>query len=253
MFFLLSKLLLFLITPVFWIFALLCIGLFSKQPRRKRTYLILCVVFLYLFSNKFLFNEVAQKWEPPFTKIENVDKYDYAIVLGGFSTYDSAFMKVKFTETSDRLWQSLQLYYQKKVKKLFISGGSGSVYHQDESEADKVKAFLLSINIPDSSVIMEMTSRNTHENAVNTASWLKKHHRGSRCLLVTSGTHMRRALGCFKKAGVNVTPYTTNKVSNSRKFDFDILILPQAGALYEWEVLIKEWVGCVAYKIAGYM
>lgn len=253
MFFILSKLLYFLITPIFWILSLFCMSLFSKQPNRKKVYQIIGIVLLYVFSNKFLFNEIERKWEPSFTKTDNIGKYDYAIVLGGFSTYDTAFSRVKFTETSDRLWQALQLYHQKKAQKLFISGGSGSVYHQDESEADKIKAFLLSLNIPESDIIMEMTSRNTHENAVNTSKWLKKHHPGARCLLVTSASHMRRALGCFNKEGINVTPYVTNKLSGIRKYDFDILVLPQANALYNWEGLIKEWVGYVAYKVAGYI
>ena len=253
MFFLFSKLLFFLITPVFWVFVLLCMGIFSRQPKRKRIYLIVCLALLYLFSNEFLFNEAAKKWESSFTKIENIGKFDYAIVLGGFSTFDTAYSKVKFSESSDRLWQALQLYYQKKVNKLFISGGSGSLYHQDETEADKIKTFLISINVPESDVIMEMTSRNTRENAINTAMWLKKHDSKARCLLVTSAAHMRRALGCYKKAGINVTPYTTHQISEPRKFDFDILLLPQSSALYNWDSLIKEMIGCLVYKVVGYM
>lgn len=253
MFFLFSKLLFFLITPIFWVFALLCMAIFGKQTKRKKIYFIIGIALLYLFSNKFLFNEVARKWETSFTKTENIGKYDYAIVLGGFSTYDTAYSKVKFTETSDRLWQALQLYYQKKVKKLFISGGSGSLLHQDESEADKIKAFLVSINFPESDVIMEMTSRNTRENAINTAMWLKKHDPAARCLLVTSAAHMRRAMGCYKKTGINVTPYTTHQISGPRKFDFDILLLPQSSALYDWDSLIKEMVGCLVYAVVGYI
>jgi len=98
-----------------------------------------------------------------------------------------------------------------------------------------------------------MTSRNTHENAVNTATWLKNHHPGARCLLITSACHMRRALGCFKKERVNITPYITNKISGPRKFDFDILLLPQGSALYNWEPLIKEMVGYLVYKLVGYI
>jgi uncharacterized SAM-binding protein YcdF (DUF218 family) len=199
MFFLLSKLLYFLLTPIFWIFVLLCIALFSKQPSRKKKFLIFGLVFLFLFSNKFLFNEIERKWEVPLTKLENIGKYDYAIVLGGFSSFDTTFAKVKFNEASDRLWQGLQLYHQKKVKKLFISGGSGSLLHQGDTEADKIKAFLVSIKVPESDIIMEITSRNTHENATYTQAWLKKHDPAATCLLVTSTAHMRRAMGCYKK------------------------------------------------------
>jgi uncharacterized SAM-binding protein YcdF (DUF218 family) len=253
MFFLFSKLLFFLLTPIFWVFSLLCIALFSKQVTRKKKFVVISILLLYLFSNKFLFNEVERKWDIPLTKLENVGNYDYAVVLGGFSSFDTTYAKVKFSEASDRMWQGLQLYYQKKVRKILISGGSGSVLHQDETEADKVKAFLLSINVPDSDIIMEMTSRNTHENAVFTQAWLKKHDPGARCLLVTSAAHMRRAMGCYKKEGINVTPYSSHQISDMRKFDYDILILPQAITLDYWNSLIKEWVGYVAYKVVGYL
>jgi uncharacterized SAM-binding protein YcdF (DUF218 family) len=228
-------------------------ALFSKQASRKKKFLIFGLLILYLFSNKFIFNEVGHKWEVPLSKLENVGKYDYAIVLGGFSSFDTTCAKIKFNEASDRLWQGLQLYYQKKVRKIFISGGSGSVLHQDETEADKVKAFLLSIHVPESDIIMEMTSRNTHENAVNTQAWLKKHDPGARCLLVTSAAHMRRAKGCYKKEEVNVTPYAAHMLSDPRRFDFDILILPQAIILDYWSSLFKEWVGYATYFALGYI
>jgi uncharacterized SAM-binding protein YcdF (DUF218 family) len=253
MFFLFSKVLSFLLTPIFWVLVLLLMGLFSKKANRKKTYLISGIVLLYLFSNAFLFNEVSRKYEYPLTKLKDAGKHDYAIVLGGFSLYDTTYSKVKFVEASDRLWQALQLYHQKKVKKLFISGGSGQLFHQDETEADKIKAFLMSIHVPESDIIMEMTSRNTHENAANTEAWLKKHDPAASCLLVTSASHMRRALGCFKKEGVNVIPYTTHRLSDPRKFDFDVLLIPKAFIIDRWDALIKEWVGIIAYKVMGYI
>jgi uncharacterized SAM-binding protein YcdF (DUF218 family) len=253
MFFLLSKILLFVISPFTWIFIFLILSIFSKTPNRKRNYAIVSIFLLLLFSNEFLFNEVEKKWEAPSVKIENLDQYDYAILLGGFSNYDTVSSKVRFTEAADRFCQTLQLYEQKKVKKILISGGSGSLLHQDETEADKIKAFLQSLNIPESDIVMEMTSRNTHENALNSASYLKKHEPGAKCLLITSAQHMPRALGCFKKVSLNITPYATNFLAFQRKFDIDILILPKAHILSRWDSLIKEWIGYLSYKIMGYL
>jgi len=253
MFFLLSKILIFLLSPFIWAFVLLCFALFTKKPNRKRNYLIISVLLLLLFSNSFLYNEVETKWEAPATKIENLDQYDYAILLGGFSSFDTIRSKVIFNEAGDRFCQTLQLYHQKKVKKIFISGGSGQLLHQDQTEADKIKLFLLSLNIPESDIVMEMTSRNTHENAVNTANYLKKHAPNARCLLVTSANHMPRALGCFNKVGLNVTPYATNFMAEKRIFDIDVLVQPKPYILSRWEGLFKEWVGYFTYKIVGYL
>jgi uncharacterized SAM-binding protein YcdF (DUF218 family) len=253
MFFFFSKVLVFLLSPFLWMFLLLVFALFTKQSNRKRNYLIVSILILLLFSNGFLFNEAVRKWEVPVTRIEALDKYDYAILLGGFSSFDTTYKKIRFGEAADRFCQTIQLYHQKKVKKIFISGGAGSLLHQENTEADKVKAFMLSIHIPEQDIVMEMTSRNTHENAVNTAAYLGKHAPGARCLLVTSACHMPRALGCFKKAGSNVTPYVTDYLAQPRKYEVDLLILPNPNILYRWSLLLKEWVGYLSYKVSGYI
>ncbi len=252
MFFLLSKLLSFILAPYFWFITLLFIALFTKKANKKRNYIMVAIAVLFIFSNTFLSNEINNLWEAKPLKTSNIGHFDYAIVLGGFSSYDTTYSKVKFLDASDRLWQALQLYHLKKVNKLMISGGSGKLLHQDESEADKVKAFLISLNVPEKDIIMEITSRNTHENAVNTASWLKKHHPNAQCLLVTSAGHMRRALGCFKKANVNVTSFSTNYYAEPRSLEFDKLILPSADVIAGWQATIKEMVGFVTYKIMRY-
>lgn len=59
--------------------------------------------------------------------------------------------------------------------------------------------------MPDGDLRIEATSRNTHENARNSAAILKAE--GLRhVLLVTSAVHMRRAAGCFRHEGIEVTP-----------------------------------------------
>jgi Uncharacterized conserved protein len=244
--------LLFILTPIFWVFILLFIAIIAHNPQRRKRYLIISIVVLYLFSNEFIFNRIAHKWEVAPVKYETLGNYNYAIVLGGFSTFDTTCLKLKLNEDGDRIWQALQLYHQKKVKKLFISGGSGQLMHQNETEADKVKTFLRSLNIPDSAIIMEAKSRNTHENAVNTSKWLKQHAPYTSSVLVTSAYHMRRAAGCFKKENITFIPYSTRTLSEPQKYDIDLLLLPQSNILHKWDLLLKEWVGYIAYKCAQY-
>jgi len=253
MFFLLSKLLTFLLSPLVWVFVILFLALFTKKVKRKKKILIVGIVVLYIFSNEFICNEVYRSWEYPFTRIGNGETYDYAIILGGYSGFDTEFSRVKFDEATDRFNQSYQLYQQGKVKKLFLTGGSGSVLHQDETEADKIKEFLISLKVPEQDIIMDKVSRNTHENATCTFDWLSKNDPNAKCLLITSATHMRRALGCYKKVGLNVTAYTTHRLSDPRKFDPDTLFLPSARNLTKWDIFLKEEVGIVIYKIAGYI
>ena len=253
MFFLFSKLLTFMLSPFIWILVLLVFAFFSKKPNRRRNLLIISLVLMLLFSNGFILNEVVKKWEIHPVKYEKVTPHQYVIVLGGFSSYDTVYKKTKLNDAGDRIWQTLQLYFQKKANKIFISGGSGRLLHQDLTEADKAKSFLLTMNIPQEDIIIDQTSRNTHENALNTASWIKKNDPKATCILVTSATHMRRSLGCFKKAGLKVTPYSCDSKSNYSHFDLDEAFIPNVAVLLGWETLLKEISGYGIYKIAGFI
>jgi len=70
--------------------------------------------------------------------------------------------------------------------------------------------------------------------------------------LITSAFHIPRSLGCFRKAGLNVQPYSVDFYSNDRKFDLDNLIVPSASALEKWSLLIHEICGFLIYKIMGF-
>jgi len=100
---------------------------------------------------------------------------------------------------------------------------------------------------------MEKESRNTHENAVFTAKWLSVNDPSASGLLITSASHMPRAIGCYKKANVVVTPYTTHRLTEPRKFDPGTLFVPHASNLTKWDILLKELAGIVVYRIAGYL
>ena len=50
-------------------------------------------------------------------------------------------------------------------------------------------------------ILIENDSRNTYENAVNSAKMLNTSYPNGRLLLVTSAFHMRRSLACFRKTG----------------------------------------------------
>jgi uncharacterized SAM-binding protein YcdF (DUF218 family) len=253
MFFLLSKVLSFILSPIIWIFVLLFLSLFSKKPNKKKWFLVSAIILFYFFSNHFIQNEIFRKWEIRPVKAETVKKCDYAIVLGGFSSFDTTVSRMQLTTSGDRIWQAVQLYNLKKVKKIFITGGSGQLLHQDKTEADKVKPALINLGIPESDIIIEAISRNTHENAKNTSEWLKKHDPNATCILVTSAFHMRRAIGCFNKFNINVIPYSSDEKTDSRKFDPDVLLKPNPPSLVLWDALIKEVVGYWIYNIVGYI
>ena len=74
------------------------------------------------------------------------------------------------------------------------------------SEAETAKPLLVTLGVAEARLILETKSRDTHENAAFTRD-LVKPKPGEIWILVTSASHMPRAVGAFRKAGWTVLPY----------------------------------------------
>ncbi len=254
MFFFVSKILGFLFTPIIWVFSLLLFSGFSSNPKRKKRTFIWAIALFYFFSNSFVLEEVSRKWEIPATHYKDLKVYDAGIVLGGMLSYDADYDRIQFQRGSDRLWQAVDLYKRGFIKKIFFVGGSGSIEFADIKEGVHVKSYLLEIGIPAEDIWIENESRNTRENAFNAKEFLQKNDSaGGKFLLITSGSHMRRAMACFKAVGLDVVPYSVDRTaSDERRFTLDHLFIPSINTLMWWDAFIHEWIGIIVYKIQGY-
>ncbi len=248
MFFILSKILLFLIKPLVWVVFILFRGIFTKDESKRKRRLIIASILLYFFSNGFLVNEALRLYESKGT--QQLDStYKVGIVLGGFSSRDINTGKTVFYESSDRFLQALKLYNEGKIKKIMISSGSASVINQTTKEADAVHEYLNTIHVPDSDIIIENKSRNTSENAKYSLKILDSLGIKSGILVISSAWHLPRAKLCFnKREGIHY--FATNFYSIPiRDYSPDNLLIPSAEALSKLEYLIKEWVGYMVYWV----
>ena len=254
MFFYLSKLISFIFSPIIWVFIVLLYSFKTKVEGRAKKLRITACILLYVFSNSFIIDECYRAWEPTTPDYDLMTtKYEGAIVLGGIGDVDMRLKKLNFGWAGDRLFQTLALYHKGRVNKIIFTGGSGSIEFPEKKEGVFVRSYLKSINVPDSALIIESESKNTYENAIFTKKLLDSLNIHGNFLLVTSASHMPRSMAVFKKAGFNtLTPYLTNRVSGSRRYTFDHLFIPNAGALLGWQFLIHEWIGYATYKIKGY-
>lgn len=254
MFFVISKIISFIFTPVFWIFSLLLVALFSSEPRRNRRALVWAACLFYFFSNAFILEEVNRIWEVPAMKYKDLKVYDAGIVLGGILSYDYEFDRIQFYRGADRLFQAVELYKTGSVKKIFFVGGSGSVEYSYMKEGAFVRRYLLTLGIPDEDIWIENESKNTRENAVNAKEFLvKNNYSAGNFLLITSAHHMRRALACFDAVELQVTPYSVDRAASpERRFSLDHLLIPHVNTLMWWDAVLHEWVGMIVYKMRGY-
>lgn len=253
MFFILSKIFHFLISPLSWILGFFIAGILFKKKKS------LCFAFgiflLFLFSNPFLINYITRAWEIPSKNINSITvPYEAGIVLGGaMRYYNSTMERPVYGSAADRVMQAIELYKSGKIKKIILSGGSGLVTMQEPKESVILKNLLLKMDIPNEDILVEQDSRNTYENTIYTLKLIKAKNITGEFLLITSAFHMRRSLGCFKKAGFTVTPYPVDERSGKITLTPDKLFIPEAENLETWDLLMHEWVGYISYWIAGYL
>ena len=251
MFFILSKILNFLLHPLLWVFVPMVLALFWKKNKLRRIFLALATACLLIMGNEAIADFFTDRWEYPAVHPASVEHYNYGIVLSGMGAYHEPSKSFRFYDESDRIIQAVNLYHLGKLDKLILTGGSGRLIENQHKEAHYLKQYLLDWGIPRNDILVEKDSRNTYENARNTAE--KYYDPNGSYLLITSAFHMRRALGCFEKQGINPEVFPTGPNKDNSAKDIVYYILPNVHALEKWNILLKEWVGYVAYDIMGYL
>ena len=162
-----------------------------KFFQRMRIGLVLlgfALVALWIAATPVFANWLNWRLESQFppVNVEKLPQSDVVILLGGVG--------LDLYNPANRIMHALQIYRAGKAPLIVYSGGN----------ADP----LVELGVPRSALILETESRNTRENAINTAAIFKAH--GWRNgILVTSAAHMPRALAAFQRVGLNVVPAAT--------------------------------------------
>ena len=249
MFFILSKILAFLLFPLLYVFVLLLMAVLAKNAKRKRKYLLWGIGLLYFFSNSFLINRLAKAWDIAPAQLPQNKTYSAAIVLGGFASDDKD-GRGMFGPSADRFIQGVLLQKTGAVKYILVSGGNGNLNPTAFREGAWAKYQLKAAQVPDSCILIEDQSRNTLENASLTKSLLQQHKQRGPYLLVTSAFHMRRSVRIFKKMGVDVIAYPCNYIAGTNDFSLGEFV-PSADALNKWNIYIKEMIGLAVNFVSG--
>ena len=250
MFFVLSKTVGLLVKPLTWLIVLMVIAVFCRKTKLKKISIIASLSILLVFSNPMIINITLKSWEPSPIAIETLPVYDIGIVLGGFARHFPGSDNIKLAETGDRLWQTVSLYQQGKIRKIFISGGG---IQNAKSEAAAVRDALIAMGIPVEDIIAEETSRNTYENAIFSAELIAANYPVASCILITSAVHIKRSLGCFQKAGLNPDIFPSDHITRHEKMYWAEWFRPDPAALLYWDRILNEWVGIMIYKMKKYM
>ncbi len=247
--FVLSKLLWALTQPATTLFFAV-FGAFVLQrrmPRFSRLLLAGSALFLLVLSTTPIGRATLGILEDRFPQREIQGPITGIIVLGGAQSPEGtrAVGHPQVNEAIERMLSFVELARAHPEARLIFTGGSGLVMVQDVREADDVPPFLTAIGFDPSRVTLERDSRNTWENALY-AKKLMQPKPGEKWVLITSASHMPRAVGCFRAAGWPVLPYPVDYRTLPRNRWPILATLAQLEML---SLAAKEWVGLVGYHL----
>lgn len=255
MFFVLSKILSFLVMPLTIVALLLLSSRVVRSQKWRKRLLWSGLILLFFFSNEFIANELMKVWEVDTVAFSTMKKYRLGVVLTGTVIPQvQPDDRVYFSRGADRVVHTVQLYKLGLIEKILVSGGSGRLVNIREREADRFKEVMMVMGVPDSVILLENQTRNTYESAREVKMILDSlQYSPGDCLLITSAFHMRRSLACYRKAGLPIDTFSTDFYAHQGTYFPDAFLIPKLDAFIIWHKLVREWVGMVAYWIAGYI
>ena len=118
-----------------------------------------------------------------------------------------------------------------------------------EVGADAMDLVLHDLGVGEDRVLLEREARDTWENAAKTKA-LVGSKPGERWLLVTSASHMPRAMGVFRKVGFPVEPWPVDYRTVGWSDALRLMESPAEG-LRRLDLAVHEWMGLMAYRLTG--
>lgn len=249
-FFAVSKLVWLIVQPAHLALLLLCCGVLLQLTRRGRRAglaIVACIAGAFVLCTALPLGEwLLAPLEDRFAGDPSLVRLDGIVVLGGATNarISAARSRIALNDTAERLTAAVELARRFPAARILLTGGSGLLEGAAVSEAELMRRFIANQGIAPERVTIEDRSRNTAENAV--FSFGAAHPQAEETwVLITSASHMPRAVGSFRRAGWTVVPYPVDYRTPGEPVPWFLLRLGDLGLAFH------EWAGLVSYRLTG--
>jgi len=235
--------------------------LLIKRIAVARVLLIAAFVILWLGGNSRVAMGLARSLEWRYLPPEQIPEAKVIVLLGGGTQPAVAPRQmVEVNGAGDRVLYAAWLFNQGKADHILLSGGVLDWSTGASTPAEDMASILQLLDIPAEALWIENQSRNTYENAVYSARMLNE--KGiDHILLVTSASHMPRAVKLFEGQGLLVTPLPADftvtlegwQGMSGASLRAQILnLLPSVDNLALTTKVLKEYFGMLVYELRGW-
>ena len=244
--FYLSKILWLILNPfnIFIFVNIIIIFLYFITLKRVGIFIFI-INFIFLLSitifpiGNLLIHKIEKEYH-----LRNIapNNLDGVLILGGATSYFlyKEFNQVSVNGSAERLIESVKIIKEFKNSIIIFSGGLG--------HAESAKFFYKKMGINTDRIIFEKKSRNTYENIIFSKD-IANPKNNEKWLLITSASHMKRAIQIGLKNDWDFIPYAVDfKTRKKFKFkpSFNFLL-----NLNSFHHASHEWLGLISYYFMG--
>ncbi len=252
--FYLSKILWIFLNPFnLFIISIIFFFIFNYSKKKIISYFFLIFITLYIFIvgcspiGKYLLYSLEKNYHNSHHYSGTVDGI---LILGGATSplLSREYELISLGESAERLYEAIILMKKNKNAKVIFSGGSGIINRPDLGHSQVAKSFYKKIGIEIDQIIFEDQSRNTYENIIYSKK-IANPKINENWLLITSASHMKRALLIADKHNWKLIPYAVD-FKNIKNFKF-IPNLKLLKNLNTFQQGSHEWLGLISYYLMG--
>jgi uncharacterized SAM-binding protein YcdF (DUF218 family) len=243
----LQKTLALLAMPVgfLWLLLLLaCLLCFRKKQKPLGLFLLVTALLYACAGNVHLGRTLMARLEsgvPP----DQDGPFDAVFVLGGGSDED-AFRRPQLGYAGDRIHLAAKLWHSGKTRLLVASGMGLDRLNRVRNGGEETRVLWRELGVPDRAILVVQEPCWNTRGEISAYRRLQDRFRWKRTALVSSASHLPRALALAEKAGLAVTPIGADWRGRPLAFQLQNLV-PQAEGFMDvhracWEYL-GRWVG----------
>jgi len=217
--------------------------IYKNSYKKAKVLLSASFIWIFLCSYSPLVDTLLYKLETTYPTLHKAPKDIHYIYLlgGGHHTNNSLPITSQIVPISVvRLTEAIRLYKQLLDAKIILSGYSGMF--DKTPHATMQYTLATSLGVPSKDLIIQPSPKDTKEEALVAQKLVKQ----KPFILVTSASHMKRAMMIFEDEGLHPIPAPTNHLANINYKYFEIFSI---NAFYKSHILMHEYLGLLWQKI----
>ena len=241
--------------PLSAVFVLALLGLFflwfTRRQRTGKALVTISTLLLGFFSYGVMSDRLVRPLEQEYrltTDFERLKHVKWIVVLSGGASVDPELpLSTSLTGVClSRLLEGVYIHNRLPETKLILTGRSNATGIM--TDADVMGDVAKEWGVKPENIVLETKARDTKDHPI----YVKEIVGRDKFILVTSASHMPRAMALFRKYGMEPIPAPTDYMVKKREGGLRLgVFFPSAGSLEKAERVIHEYLGIVWGKVRG--